>query len=205
MQPKLKETLLKLKPEVDQMWTEDGLPRLDVLSKALGFDVTRDFMDKEAPGFTRNTAAAFGEDAVAAAEEGQAPAQEPAQGVPPVPTAPDHEVPDAPELETRQSRLQALRERVSQAKADETDARERAETAARELAAAEAAVDVGGETVMQKYQRRQHEIRMERATAVQAIHATGINVDLIQRVLSPAPVDAARMGMKRQFPQQNRS
>ncbi|QYC96706.1 coil containing protein [Stenotrophomonas phage BUCT626] len=198
MNAQLHETLLKLKPEIDALWTEDGLPRLDVLSKALGFEVTRDYLDKEAPGFSRATAATFGADAVAAAADGQGPAQEPSTDIPEPPTAPDHKEADLPQ-EDRQERLEALRREVADAAAAAEKAKRAGNEAAAELARLEANRE-DGEDLNAIYQRRQHEIRMERAEALEAVRATGLNMSIIQQAIGPAPVDAARMAMKRAVP-----
>lgn len=50
---KIKETLALLDSGDDSHWTDDGLPRLDVVSSLSGVKVTRDDVNQIAPGFSR--------------------------------------------------------------------------------------------------------------------------------------------------------
>lgn len=55
MKEKIIETLLKLDPTNDNQWTQDGLPKVDVLKFLSGGETwTRDQISEAAPGFTRS-------------------------------------------------------------------------------------------------------------------------------------------------------
>lgn len=51
----IKEALLKLDPENDEHWTQDGLPKLDALSEIFGEKVTRKEATEADPDFIRPT------------------------------------------------------------------------------------------------------------------------------------------------------
>lgn len=55
MKEKIVETLLKLDPKNDNQWTQEGLPKVDVLKFLSGGETwTRDQISEAAPGFTRS-------------------------------------------------------------------------------------------------------------------------------------------------------
>lgn len=87
MKEKIVETLLKLDPKNDNQWTQEGLPKVDVLKFLSGGETwTREQITEAAPGFTRSNPiigdGSNGESNEVAAqqsaegEQGQAPAQE---------------------------------------------------------------------------------------------------------------------------------
>lgn len=51
----IKDAIAKLDPADNDMWTEDGLPRLAVLSRMMGREVTRDELHNTRPGLTRKS------------------------------------------------------------------------------------------------------------------------------------------------------
>lgn len=87
MKEKIVETLLKLDPKNDNQWTQEGLPKVDVMKFLSGGETwTREQITEAAPGFTRSNPiigdGSNGESNEVAAqqsaegEQGQAPAQE---------------------------------------------------------------------------------------------------------------------------------
>lgn len=87
MKEKIIETLLKLDPKNDNQWTQEGLPKVDVLKFLSGGETwTREQITEAAPGFTRSNPiigdGSNGESNEVASEQstegeqGQAPAQE---------------------------------------------------------------------------------------------------------------------------------
>lgn len=85
MSKDIKPYLAQLDPANGEHWTADGLPRLDVLKGLAGFAVTRDDLNKVAPGFTRKNA--------------EVPGEKPVEQTPPqtTPEPANNEVDDRPE------------------------------------------------------------------------------------------------------------
>lgn len=53
---KLRDAILNISPEDNDGWTESGLPRLDVLSKAIGETVSRTSAERAEPDYNRDEA-----------------------------------------------------------------------------------------------------------------------------------------------------
>lgn len=192
------ETLKKLDPSNDVFWTDDGLPRLDVLSKALGREVTRQELNDNVPGFNRVTASELGSaDAADASADGSAPPLPPSADLPPAPqdAVADHAAPEliqgGESVEERRAQLhEALNHHVQEA-ARHSQLRDEAQNELSKLS-----VDHKTESEqlpIADFLAAQNRAREERAQLAQSLRGAGIDLKAIHSAISPAPVDAARM------------
>lgn len=199
----LLETLKKLKVENDDHWTTEGLPRLDVLSKALGREVTREELNAAVPGFSRVTAAEFG--ASEAADK--------AETAPHVPTAPETlpetvqvaaDAPPAPELEdstgldldaleTRRRELAEVIGYHANKSAEHLKLRDEAQNELARLNAISENANGGNHaSQVSAFLASEQRQRMLRVQGALALKEMGINPQELLKAISPAPVDAAR-------------
>lgn len=199
------ETLKKFNPAVAELWTDDGLPRLDVLAQALGHEITREQLEQVAPGFSRATAEAFGQEQAAdVAGSGQAPAE---PSIPDAPTAVTHDdhserLEEAvPEVVNTQSVQAALNAEIGEAMQAVADAEARLARAQEAAAAANEAAVVDFATNNARYQAAQHQARLERAQLAATVAESGVNLGALSRAIQGAPVDVHRMNMRPVFPQ----
>lgn len=199
----LLDTLKKLKPENDDHWTSDGLPRLDVLSKAVGREVTRDELNATVPGFSR----------VSAAELGAADAADAAPTAPHVPT-PAEKLPETVQEAAQDAPVPELEEAAALS-VDALEARRReladvigyhANKAAEHLKARDDAQNelarLNASTIDNSDANYAHQVnaflaseqrqRMNRVAGAMALKELGINPQEILKAISPAPVDAVR-------------
>lgn len=160
----IQEALGQLDPEKDEHWTDNGDPRVDVVRQLTGAqDLTRNDITQAAPEFSRANATLPGEQAEAPTEAPteQEPEQEPADD--PEPT--EGEAVD--QLDALQAERNAIHTQINELRRKE-DAlvrrideiiieRERNHTSTSDQAA------------IKEYQKRQNEIRLQRAGRRQEI------------------------------------
>lgn len=140
----LKEALLTLDPENDDLWTSTGLPSVEAVKDAMGGEgVTRADIEAAAPGFTRGNRAGLAEEV---GEVAEASPTSPDDGVENESTEPD-EPPDDPlalikaELESLDSYLVDAKKRRADLDRDIVEASRRRDDLSRQLQAQMPRVD----------------------------------------------------------------
>jgi hypothetical protein len=185
----IKEALLKLDPTNDDLWTEDGLPRVDVLSALVGKALERKDVTDAAPLFTRANPVVDGESAKPV--EGAAEETDKSEFVS---TATDE---DAARANARATIKELEEELVmmDRAQAQLTAARDRnikdLEKARQQLARLSPADSPSA--VIQNYLASQKANRAAVVANVAALRQTGITPDMFR---VRAPIDEALKGKR---------
>lgn len=190
---KIKDVLAKLDPANDAHWTNDGLPRLDVISKALGRDVTREQLNESSPGFSRAAAAEAGAAALAKAQDGVAPS---------TPPVPDDELPPAPpkfvaEADTVVS-IDELRAELSELISARSNLDVEINRVQNLLAEEQGKADDSGfADTIAMYKASQAAEREKRAALNVQLRESGVH-NLI-KAAQPAPIDMAARSRRQQY------
>lgn len=191
------EAIKKMDPDNDNHWTIDGLAKLDTIKFLAGQPVTRDELDRIAPGFNRESLRAF------------------RNGVPNVPVAESPPPPAEPEgtdtgPEIRTSEIEALAKEIAeqdeailqlQRIQDETGAKLKIAFEKRDVLQLRHDKLLPPETqmdVIQKYLSRQVELSEQRGAAVRQVKESGIDLKVLNKLISPSPIDVSMKQRKRQ-------
>jgi len=175
------ETLRQLDPANNAHWTQNGLPRLDVLSASIGSDVSRNDVAAAAPNFRRDNL-----------ELPPPPAPEPE-----APTHPDMAEDVAKNRALIEQQLAGLRVQIENCRSDiERIKHRQSEFRDEEIRLAtllkEKYPEVSPGERMKRHVQRQHEIRV---AAAQEARRSG------QKVVAPSPLDQALAARPRPYQQ----
>lgn len=199
MSEQVLEGLKKLNPENDNHWTMDGQAKLDTVKFLSGVAVTRDELEKIAPGFNRQAMKEY-----AASLKVEVPNATPPE---PVRDAGDETgiVTEQPKMEdrspTRETQIESLAaqitstdEAILEVKRVQEEARIeliRLETISEKLR--DRMIVVNPPTTHQEniknYLASVNAARQGRATARMALANSGIDIDGLQAMAAPAPID----------------
>lgn len=193
-------TLKKLDPSNDSHWTEEGFPRLDVLSKALGRELTREELNAAVPSFSRATAEAFGDSAADDAADGVAPAGAPSNDLPSaLESATDGDEPpslDVLSAEDRDARVASLGEAMAHHVREAARHNQLRDDCQNEIARLSLPAEAESNLPIAEFLASQNKARAERAANAQAIAAAGLDLKAIGLMVQGAPIDAARMSQR---------
>lgn len=184
------EVLAKMDPKNDAHWTNDGLPRLDILSKAVGRDVTRDELNLSHPSFNRVSATENGSaKAVELSKDGTAPSAQSTDEMPPAP--PEHVESVQGDIDTRED--------IERARAELSDAiakRAKLDAEISRLQNIVAAIqhkaeDHGFSDTISAYKAAQNEARRSQAALIAEMRESGAlaTMELAQKAIMRPPVD----------------
>lgn len=116
--------LKSLSPDDDGLWTDDGLPRLDIVTSLIGSDVTRDDINDVAYGLVRGNVTTY-----------KPPKKKPATQAPEAPEAPSDEsveaVSDEPTISDDEllTRIATIEAEIDTLNVEKTDVEQRLELA----------------------------------------------------------------------------
>lgn len=210
MSEKVLEGLKKLDPNNDNHWTMDGQAKLETIKFHAGVAVTREDLDKIAPGFNRQAMKDYL--ASLTTEAGNVAVQQPGPTGAGAGDGGSSHVESTEEIEglaSREDEVKALAEKI--ASSDETilELKRVYEQAGKELAGAVAARDVLNDrlTVLNPPPTHQENIkaylatvgglRQTRVLARNALEGSGIDVHGLMRAMAPAPIDQALKARER--------
>lgn len=200
MSEKILEVIGKLDPENDNHWTVDGAAKLEIIKFLMGGEsVSRETLEKIAPGFNRESMRAYlsggSVNAPTPVRSGNEHRSEPVQVEQ---RPPDREI----EIQTLAEKVRIANETVEQLQRLYNETREKLKLAQIEAdklndELLELNPPETTQNVIQQYLAGQKKILEQRAESINMVKNSGVDLKLLAKLTSRAPIDQFMAGRRR--------
>ncbi len=201
MSQKVLDALKKMDPENDKQWTMDGEAKLDTVKIFSGETVTREELEKIAPGFSREAMRSY-----LASPEGSANGSQSNSGAgagKPVPPIQPKQVEMEVGQQNRETEIETLAAEISRQDEAILELERIQEQSRKDLKAAHALRNTMGARMndlvppisntlnIQRYLESQKMITAKRARVVNALSDAGVDLSAVVEAVNPSPIDLA--------------